>query len=50
MAGESPGTHIYWAKEIFVNAHQAQNHAVAAITWNAWNTWRKNVTWKKVMG
>ena len=38
MAGKDPGTHICWAKKIFFDACRAQNRAVAAVTWNAWNT------------
>ena len=50
MAGESLGTHIYWAKKIFVNACRAQNCVVAAIAWNAWRKHSENVTWKNFRG
>ena len=37
MAGKDPGTNICRAKKIFVDARRAQNRAVGAIAWNAWN-------------
>ena len=37
MSGKDPGTHICCAKKNFVDAHRAQNRAVAAVAWNAWN-------------
>ena len=37
MAEKDSGTHICSAKKIFADACRAQNRAVAASTWNAWD-------------